>query len=139
MKRAVWLLTLGVATSVIAQVPRTFDRCDDDEASCRETCTLEFGTSLETRGRLAACLASCASHRRTCGVMAADEDRKKTPRPPPRAPARPVEPPQLPKTEDEAPKETSKKGQARTQKRPVNDVPEPPPDAPDDSAWGKER
>jgi hypothetical protein len=40
--------------------------CNDEYDSCKETCTLEFGSSFDTRGKLFECNNKCASRHRTC-------------------------------------------------------------------------
>ncbi len=40
--------------------------CNADDESCREGCTLEFGTSIRTRDELATCLVDCKSKHDVC-------------------------------------------------------------------------
>lgn len=77
MRRA-WLLgALVLAGGVVAQQRTSLpERCEDDEATCRETCTFEFGTDSEMRGKLVHCLNACASRKRTCAFMAAEDTRR---------------------------------------------------------------
>src|SRR4051812_48091177 len=79
------LLLLAAA----ANAERPTEKCEDEAASCKETCTLEYGTTSTTKGRYQSCNAQCDSRLRSCVVMVANEDAKK---PKKSAPAKKEEP-----------------------------------------------
>jgi hypothetical protein len=56
------LLLMGAALAVDAHG----QLCQDDYDSCKETCTLKYGASFDTRGRLTECNGQCRSQYRTC-------------------------------------------------------------------------
>ena len=40
--------------------------CNNENASCREDCTMDFGASIRTRAKLGKCLQKCTAKHRTC-------------------------------------------------------------------------
>ncbi|MGQ0505868.1 MAG: hypothetical protein ACT4TC_11180 [Myxococcaceae bacterium] len=56
-----WLL-LGLTLSAEPTLPD----CDDEIDSCRETCSLQFGTATSTRGQLGVCFDNCRDSKNRC-------------------------------------------------------------------------
>ncbi len=50
--------------------------CDDDYASCKESCVIEFGTALKTRDRVLKCVATCQQDRSGCEAKFAAKARQ---------------------------------------------------------------
>lgn len=48
-----------------AEVPPA-TACNNENASCREDCTMDFGASIRTRAKLGKCLQKCTAKHRTC-------------------------------------------------------------------------
>ncbi len=63
--RSLCLIAALLPPFALAQVPEA-KACKADNESCREGCTLEFGTSFRTRSKLAACLERCRSKHEVC-------------------------------------------------------------------------
>jgi hypothetical protein len=97
--------TLGafaLLTSALAFAEPNVSACEDTRGSCRETCTLEFGTDPELRNKLGICFERCDSGYDACakrieqaasGSTAPRKDSPVKKVPPASAPARPAQDP----------------------------------------------
>lgn len=75
------------------------ERCDDLLATCKDGCSLDFGSSVTTRDKLATCLVRCDERRDLCLLR---NVAKRKVEPPPAAPAEKKSAP-APKVEEAAP------------------------------------
>jgi len=81
MKKIAWaaasvLLSLAAA----AQTADTFSpaqACADEYATCDESCTMDYGTSVETRKKLGWCMLRCQEQRDKCPQRFIEAQRKR--------------------------------------------------------------
>lgn len=59
MRALLLLLFTLLAGSAAAQDPAPLSSCKEDQADCREECTIEYGGSTRTYDKLGACLQKC--------------------------------------------------------------------------------
>lgn len=60
-------LLLGASPQAEAPLPKdTPVHCDEERATCRDGCSLDFGTSVDTRKELVTCLDRCDERREVC-------------------------------------------------------------------------
>jgi hypothetical protein len=103
------LLVTAVALLPTAARGQGAVACNDEHGSCREDCTLEFGSSSRTRAQLGRCLEACSATHQRCAsrwheLQGAQLEPVPEPSPAP-SPARAVSaaaqtPPPAPQTED---------------------------------------
>ncbi|MGA9520535.1 MAG: hypothetical protein WBV82_03675 [Myxococcaceae bacterium] len=95
LARSLLLLAALFPAVAPAQVPEA-KACHAENESCREGCTLEFGTSFRTRGKLATCLEGCRSKHEVCSERwTVLDDRTPPVEPKPPTPAPEVQEPAL--------------------------------------------
>jgi len=64
-----WVGLLWIAGAAWAAAPDLTSPpavCDDAYAGCREDCTIQFGTSVQTRNKMGKCLRKCTATHDTC-------------------------------------------------------------------------
>jgi len=133
------LIALGLAAaSLSTSVFATPTECEDKSASCRESCSMEYGMDVERRDGLGLCLRRCEDKGLVCEKRATQSKRTESNtlpvppvlppvKPPPETSVRYVEIPQYqPSTGKAADGGTSKAEPAESKKKPA-----PPP-----AHWG---
>lgn len=89
LMRRLRLVTLVCLSALAQAAPRNWAKaaCEDDLDSCRESCTIAYGTDLESQGRLARCAQRCQEESERCTFKRFQAQRAlNTPKPAPPAP-----------------------------------------------------
>lgn len=58
-------LSVGAWAQEARKIPKAV-ACNNDDETCRESCTIEFGSSFRTRARLGKCLEACRARHHRC-------------------------------------------------------------------------
>jgi hypothetical protein len=84
MLTACALALLLVASAPSTEAPVDHDtpvRCDDERASCRDGCSMDYGTSITTRDKIGTCLDQCDERRDVCLLRVVAKQKLKPPAP----------------------------------------------------------